>query len=39
MGIEAAYAVHTSNADAPSGEVTEDELRRTAARVARSWRW
>ena len=35
MGIEAAYAVHTSNADAPTGEVTEDELRRTAARVAR----
>ena len=39
MGIEAAYAVNTSTADAPTGEVSEDELRRTAARVARSWRW
>ena len=39
MGIEAAYAVRTSTADVPTGEVTADELRRTAARVARSWSW
>ena len=39
MGIEAAYAVRESALDLPTGEVSEDELRRTAARVARSWRW
>ena len=39
MGIEAAYAVRESALDIPTGEVTEAELRRTAARVARSWRW
>jgi glycerate kinase len=39
MGIEAAYAVRESSLDAPAGEVTETELRATAARVARSWRW
>ena len=39
MGIEAAYAVRSSTADSPSGEVSDDELRRAAARVARSWRW
>jgi glycerate 2-kinase len=39
MGIEAAYAVRESTLDLPTGEVTEDQLRRTAARVARSWRW
>jgi glycerate kinase len=39
MGIEAAYPVHESALDLPTGEVTEVELRRTAERVARSWRW
>jgi len=39
MGIEAAYAVRESSLNAPVGEVTEAELRQTAARVARSWRW
>ena len=39
MGIEAAYAVRESSLDAPAGEITEAELRATAARVARSWRW
>ena len=39
MGIEAAYPVRESALDVPSGEVTEAELRRTAARVAHSWRW
>ena len=39
MGIEAAYAVRESSLDVPAGEVTERELRQTAARVARSWRW
>jgi glycerate kinase len=39
MGIEAAYAVRESALDVPSGEVAEAELRRTAERVARSWRW
>lgn len=39
MGIEAAYAVRESSFDAPVGQVTEAELRATAARVARSWRW
>jgi glycerate kinase len=39
MGIEAAYAVRESTLDNPVGEVTEAELRRTAARVARSWLW
>jgi hypothetical protein len=31
--------VRESALDVPSGEVSEDELRRTAQRVARSWRW
>jgi glycerate kinase len=39
MGIEAAYAVRESALDVPTGEVSETELRRTAERVARSWRW
>jgi glycerate 2-kinase len=39
MGIEAAYAVRESALDTPTVEVTETELRRTAERVARSWRW
>jgi len=39
MGIEAAYAVRESTLGMPTGEVTEDELRRTAERVARSWHW
>ncbi len=39
MGIEAAYPVRESSLDAPAGEITEAELRQTAARVARSWRW
>jgi glycerate 2-kinase len=39
MGIEAAYAVRESPMDVPAGEVTDAELRQTAARVARSWRW
>ena len=39
MGIEAAYAVRESTLGVPTGEVTEEELRRTAERVARSWHW
>jgi len=39
MGIEAAYPVRESSLDAPVGEITEVELRATATRVARSWRW
>jgi glycerate kinase len=39
MGIEAAYPVHESALDTPTGEVSEVELRWTAERVARSWRW
>jgi glycerate kinase len=39
MGIEAAYAVREARLGVPTGEVTEDELRRAAERVARSWRW
>ena len=39
MGIEAAYAVRESSLDAPAGQVAEADLRATAARVARSWRW
>ncbi len=44
MGIEAAYAVRESVADAPlaprlTPAVTEAELRATARRVARSWSW
>jgi glycerate kinase len=39
MGIEAAYAVRESTLSEPTGEVTEAELRQTAQRVARSWRW
>lgn len=40
MGIEAAYALRESVADAPvAAAVTEEELRATAHRVARSWSW
>ena len=39
MGIEAAYPVRESVLDVMSGEVTEEELRRTVERVARSWHW
>lgn len=39
MGVEAAYAVRESALDHPGGQVSEAELRQTAARVARSWRW
>jgi glycerate kinase len=39
MGIESAYAVRESALDVPSGEVSEDDLRRTSERVARSWSW
>lgn len=37
LGVEAAYAVHDS--DAGGYDVTEVELARTAARVVRSWSW
>ncbi|HJV14972.1 MAG TPA: glycerate kinase [Propionibacteriaceae bacterium] len=39
MGIEAAYAVRESVLDDPRGNVSEEELATTAARVARSWTW
>lgn len=40
LGIEAAYAVHDSTADAPTGtQVQTADLAALAARVARSWRW
>ena len=39
MGIEAAYGVRASSADAPAGGVGTDELAATARRVARSWSW
>ncbi len=40
MGIEAAYAVRESVADAPVvGDVDAEELRATARRVGRSWSW
>ena len=39
MGIEAAYAVRESVLDDPRGNVSEEELAMTAARVARSWTW
>jgi glycerate kinase len=40
LGIEAAYAVRESTADAPvGGDVTRAELASTAARVGRSWSW
>ncbi|SER00117.1 glycerate kinase [Microlunatus flavus] len=39
MGIEAAYAVHESAADAPQPSVSADELAATARRVGRTWRW
>ncbi|WP_375433387.1 glycerate kinase [uncultured Friedmanniella sp.] len=40
MGIEAAYAVRESTADAPAGgDVTAEELAATARRVSRSWSW
>ena len=40
LGVEAAYAVRESTADAPAGgDLTGTELRSTARRVARSWSW
>ncbi|MFL6064924.1 MAG: glycerate kinase [Friedmanniella sp.] len=40
LGVEAAYAVRESTADAPvGGDVTGTELSSTARRVARSWSW
>ena len=39
MGVEAAYAVRESTADAPVGNVSAEELAQTAHRVARTWRW
>jgi glycerate kinase len=40
LGIEAAYAVRESMADAPAGgDVTRAELTSTAGRVGRSWSW
>ena len=39
MGVEAAYAVHRSDDDAPGGAVGADELAETARRVGRTWRW
>jgi glycerate kinase len=40
MGIEAAYAVRESVAAAPvAAAVTQEELRDTGRRVARSWSW
>jgi glycerate 2-kinase len=40
LGIEAAYAVRESTADAPAGgDVTRAELAGTAGRVGRSWSW
>jgi glycerate 2-kinase len=39
MGVEAAYAVRESVLDDPRGNVSQEELALTAARVARSWTW
>lgn len=40
MGVEAAYAVRESTADAPAGgDVSAEELAATARRVGRSWSW
>lgn len=39
MGVEAAYAVHRSDGEAPGGAVGADELAETARRVGRTWRW
>lgn len=40
MGIEAAYPVHQSTLDVPTGgDLTEAELVETVTRVSRSWRW
>ena len=40
LGIEAAYAVRESTADAPAGgAIAADELAATARRVGRSWSW
>lgn len=40
MGVEAAYAVRESTADAPAGgDVGAEELSATARRVGRSWSW
>lgn len=40
MGIEAAYAIHDSGLDEPTGgDLTQAELVATVTRVSRSWRW
>lgn len=40
MGIEAAYAVHESRLDRPTGgDLSEADLAATVTRVSRSWRW
>lgn len=40
MGIEAAYPVRVSSLDRPTGgDLSAEEIARTATRVARSWRW
>ena len=39
LGIEAAYPVRESSADAPAGCIEPAELATTARRVGRSWRW
>jgi len=40
MGIEAAYPVHESSLDQPTGgDLTAGELMATVTRVSRSWRW
>jgi glycerate 2-kinase len=39
MGVEAAYAMRESAADAPEPVVTPEELTETARRVSRTWRW
>lgn len=39
LGIEAAYAVRESTADAPAADVEPTDLAATARRVGRSWTW
>lgn len=40
MGIEAAYPIRVSSLDRPtSGDLTADEVAKTAVRVARNWHW
>jgi glycerate 2-kinase len=39
MGVEAAYAVREPRLDEQGRDVSEEELARTARRVARSWSW